>query len=193
MFTGIVQNLGTLKAKKPVKAGLALEIHSTLSAKDLQKGTSIAVNGACLTVEKYDPKTKIFQVTCVPETLAKTTFQESEIEAQFNLEPSLRMGDSLAGHFVLGHVDFMASVLHAAPELKIKIPPKFTRYFPKKGSITVHGVSLTIAEKGSDSIGLALIPETLKQTNLGDLKEGDLVHIEIDVLARYLESLNPSV
>ena len=193
MFTGIVQNLGTLKAKKPVKAGLALEIHSTLSAKDLQKGTSIAVNGACLTVEAYDAKTKIFQLTCVPETLAKTTFQESEIGSKLNLEASLRTGDSLAGHFVLGHVDFKASVLTPAPELKLKIPFEFLRYFPKKGSVTVHGVSLTIADKGSDFIRLALIPETLKQTNLGDLKGGDLVHIEIDVLARYLESLNPTV
>lgn len=187
MFTGIVQNVGILKTIRPVKTGVKLFIQSNLRAKDLQKGTSVAVNGVCLTVEsKID---KIFSVSLVPETLTRTNFSHLRVNDELNLEPSLRLGDALAGHFVLGHVDFTAKVLYPAPNLQIEIPRKFLRFFPEKGSITINGVSLTIAKRNQKILTIALIPTTLRETNLEKLKQNDLVNVEIDALARYVDAL----
>ncbi len=189
MFTGIVENLGTLKGIERLDTSLRFKIHSTLPGSVFSKGTSILVNGACLTVETYDEATHTFTVTLIEETLNRTVFKSAQLGQRFNLETSLTLQKPLAGHLVLGHVDFTAEVLQPAPYLELSIPAEKMKYFPEKGSITVHGVSLTIAERNEASIVLALIPETVRETNLGDFKRGDRVHIEIDVLARYLETL----
>ena len=190
MFTGIVENLGILKKIEPTATGLVFSIFSELPAEHFTKGNSIAVNGVCLTVETYEPPTKLFTVSLVPETLERTMFKSAKLEQKLNLETSLTLQKPLAGHLVLGHSDFTAAVLKAAPELEIAIPAEFMKYFPEKGSVTVHGVSLTIAKRHDFSIEMAIIPETLRSTNLGELQVGDSVNIEIDVLARYLETLS---
>jgi riboflavin synthase len=189
MFTGIVENLGSVLEKKSEKKGLRLLIGSTLPAKIFKKGTSILVNGACLTVEKYDRRRRAFWVFLVPETLARTVFKSVKLGDKLNLESSLTLQKPLAGHLVLGHVDFVAKVSEPGPELELELPGAKLKYFPEKASITVHGVSLTIVRRKKTSIEVALIPETMRVTNLSALKKGDPVHIEIDVLARYLESL----
>ncbi len=189
MFTGIVENLGTLKIIEPSNGGLVFSIYSELPAEHFTKGNSILVNGVCLTVETYDAMAKLFTVSLVAETLARTMFKSAELEQKLNLETSLTLQKPLAGHLVLGHVDFTETVLKVAPELEIAIPAEFMKYFPEKGSVTVHGVSLTIAKRHDASIEMAIIPETLRSTNLGDLQIGDGMNIEIDVLARYLETL----
>lgn len=189
MFTGIVENLGILKKIEPMGDGLVFAIYSELPAAHFTKGNSILVNGVCLTVETYDPASLCFTVSLVAETLDRTTFKSAKLEQKLNLETSLTLQKPLAGHLVLGHVDFTASVLMPAPGLKIEIPAEFMKYLPEKGSVTVHGVSLTIAKRYENAIEMALIPETLRSTNLGDLQVGDGVNVEIDVLARYLETL----
>ncbi len=189
MFTGIVENLGTLKKITPTKVGLSFAIQSSLPGRIFKKGTSILVNGTCLTVEKYDAKKKLFTVSLVQETLERTMFKSAKLGDKLNLESSLTLEKAVAGHLVLGHVDFTGEVLHGGPNLEIGIPFKWMKYFPKKGSVTLHGVSLTIAKRKKNSIQVALIPETMNVTNLAALKKGDRVHVEIDVLARYLESL----
>lgn len=189
MFTGIVQNLGQIKKIHALNRGLNFTIYSRLPVKDLKRGTSVLVDGVCLTVEKYDSTKKTFVVTLVPETLLKTFFAESRVGQKVNLEASLRVGDPVAGHFVLGHVDFTGRVCHVSPELRLQIPSESLRFFPLKGSVTINGVSLTVSAKDKNEIEVALIPETIRKTNLGLLKNGDLVNVEIDLFARYLSSL----
>ena len=147
MFTGIVENLGIVLEKKAEKNGLRLLITSSLSPRIFKKGTSILVNGVCLTVESYDKKRKAFTVFLVEETLARTVFKSVKIGEKLNLESSLTLQKPLAGHLVLGHVDFVAKIQEEAPHLTLTIPQKQKKYFPEKGSVTVHGVSLTIAKK----------------------------------------------
>lgn len=189
MFTGIVENLGSIHEIQPMDKSMRLLIESGLPAENFPVGTSILVNGVCLTVESYDIEKRAFWVSLVEETLNRTSFKGVKLGEKMNLETSLTLAKPLAGHLVLGHVDFTGEVLEPAPSLRVKIPVEFMKYFPEKGSVTLHGVSLTIAKRGENFIELALIPETLRKTNLGELKQGDTIHVEIDVLARYLETL----
>jgi riboflavin synthase len=188
MFTGIVQNLGTLKEKRQIKGVTQFVIHSTLPALHFKKGASISVDGVCLTVEAYDKKKQIFTVSLVKETLNRSRFPEILPGAKLNLEPPITLKTPLSGHMVSGHVDTTAKVLHINP-FSIQIPKKYLRFMPEKGSVTVNGVSLTIAKSCPDKIEIALIPETKKSTNLGFLKKGEIVNVEIDLIARYLDSL----
>ncbi len=192
MFTGIVQNLGQIKKIQHHGALLTLSIQSRLPSKDLKRGTSVLVDGVCLTVEKNNSKTKTFIVTLVSETLKKTFFSKSILGQKVNLEASLRVGDPIAGHFVLGHVDFLGKIIQEAPELRVQLPLDSLKFFPAKGSVTINGVSLTIAAQRKNHIEVALIPETLKKTNLKLLRKSDPVHIEIDALARYICALQSS-
>lgn len=191
MFTGIVQNLGKILNFNQEKGVMSLQIATQLPEKKLSKGTSLMVNGVCLTVERYDLPTSSVQVSLMEETLKRTCFSQLQMGDLVNLEPSLTLETPLAGHFVLGHVDFCGELLEVAPHLKVQIPPEKLKYFPEKGSVTLHGVSLTISERGLDFIRVELIPETLKESNLSSLSKGDLIHVEIDALTRYLESLFP--
>lgn len=187
MFTGIIQSCGKILEKTQDAEKIRFKISSTLSAKDLHIGNSIAVNGVCLTVESSEEST--FEVCAIEETLNLTNLGSLETGDAVNLEAALRMETPIAGHLVLGHVDGMAEVLTSGERLKLRLPQKLVKYCPYKGSVCVNGVSLTIAEQSEDSITLALIPETLRQTTLGQLEAGSKVNIEIDSIARYLEHL----
>lgn len=189
MFTGIVESLGVLKKITPMRGGLKMKIFSALPRGKLQKGRSIAVNGVCLTVEEFFSKTREFQVSVVKESLKRTNFEKIRVGATFNLETSLDLKKSLDGHLVSGHVDFTTKVLKPAPNLRVVIPTQVKKFFPLKGSVCLHGVSLTICKLGKGWLEVALIPATLKVTNLKNLKVGDSIHVEIDVLARYLDQL----
>ena len=214
MFTGIIRDLGRVariekcgENEKNAENGLLLHISTRLPAMHFERGASIAVDGVCLTVEEFEGVADgsegtnlggIFQVTAVAETLDKSRISDYVEGSEVNLEPPLTLQDAVAGHLVLGHVDCVAEIVAEAPDLQLKVPAELGRLLPRKGSVTVNGVSLTIAElldSASEKctvIRIAIIPETMRATNLGDAKSGDLVNIEIDMVARYLDQLNSS-
>jgi riboflavin synthase len=155
-------------------------------------GGSVAINGVCLTAEEVAPGSLTFHA--VPETLSRTTLGLLATGARVNLEPALRAGDAMGGHVVQGHVDGVGTVLSVTPEgeglrVIVEAGPDTLRYCVEKGSITVEGVSLTIAELHDDAFGVALIPHTLAETTLDDLVAGRRVNLEVDVLAKYVERL----
>jgi len=187
MFTGIVQDLGEIVETQVIPEGIRLWISSTMDPKHFTLGNSIAVNGVCLTVESF--KDSKFQATAVHETLRLTTLGDIKLGTQVNLEAPLTLETPIAGHLVSGHVDGVANVIQNGPEMIIELPEKLKPYIAMKGSVTVNGVSLTIAALESDHFKLALIPETLERTNLDVAKR---VNLEVDLIARYLEQLNKS-
>ena len=185
MFTGIVQERGRVASFD----GGRLVIESGIEA---QIGDSVAVDGVCLTVVNAENGTLAFDV--VVETLNRAKL----FGAQVNLEPALRAGDPLGGHYVQGHVDGVGSVRSVEPEgegkrVWIDAPPELMRYLVEKGSITVEGVSLTVAGLAADGFAVALVPHTLAATTLGNLVPGDKVNLETDVLAKYVERLLPGL
>lgn len=184
MFTGIVSEVGQLKSKKAYEGGkVSLEILSKKIKPTI--GDSICVNGACLTVTQ---KTKSgFYVEVVNETLERTNLGKLEINAKINLEPSLKFSDKLDGHIVTGHIDTTAKILKTDKAgLVIQLLSKIKPFIAEKGSIAINGVSLTVARTTKNSFSAALIPFTLKNTNLGLLKKGGIVNIEVDIISRYL-------
>jgi len=188
MFTGIIQDKGKVLKLDEFDETLVIKIRSKLDESNFTRGNSIAVNGVCLTVERF--KDACFTCTVVQETLKKTNLAQLQVGMFVNLEPSLTLSTPLAGHFVSGHVDCSAKILSSGSEMKISVLEEFVRFLPSKGSVSINGVSLTIAEQENDWIRIALIPETLAMTNLGEINPGDLVNIEVDLLARYLDKLN---
>lgn len=190
MFTGLIQQLGTIQSRASGQAGLQLEIKHSFPA--LVLGESIAVHGACLTVTHYTDHT--FTCDISPETCRLTTVGDLQVGEAVNLERSLTMGDHLGGHMVSGHIDQLAHVIAsevASPFLSLEVGTfdlATTRYLVKKGSISVDGVSLTInsvstTEAGS-SIGLTIVPHTQAATTLGQITVGDAVNIEFDMIAK---------
>lgn len=191
MFSGIVET--TAKAWKIEKAANGLRIFFNQSKGfKVALGESVSVDGICSTVEK---KTKDgFGFYFMPETLKKTTLAQISNSHEFNLERPLRLNSFVSGHLVSGHVDTTAKVSSIKKEadslvVNLKIDHKFTKYIIYKGSIAVNGVSLTIVDVGRDFFTVSLIPYTISHTNLGQLKVGDLVNIEVDQVAKYLEKL----
>ena len=191
MFSGIVEKTAkTLDVKKEEK-GLRLCIGNPYG--ELQVGESIALDGACLTVEKFDDKSIQFFLS--DETLSRTKFSRISLkEHVFNLERSLTLNKLLGGHIVLGHVDTVGKVRRVSEDeegrtVEIVFDSEFSRYTVYKGSIAVDGVSLTINDLGEGWISLYLIPHTLQTTNLRYLREGSPVNLEFDILAKYVERL----
>ncbi len=194
MFTGIVREIGTIAAVGGGDDGVSLEIEAPATAPTVEVGGSVAINGVCLTAERVDGTRLFFHA--VPETLSRTTIDALSRGSFVNLEPALRAGDSMGGHIVQGHVDGIGSVRAVAPEgdglrVLIDAAPETLRYCVEKGSITVEGVSLTVAELRDDAFGVALIPHTLAETTLSGLEPGRRVNLEVDVLAKYVERLLP--
>jgi riboflavin synthase len=188
MFTGIVREIGRVAAFD----GSRLVLTAPDTAASASVGDSVAVAGVCLTVVEKEEAQLAFDV--VPETLSRTALGHLEPGGAVNLEPSLRVGDPLGGHVVQGHVDGLGRVRSTAPEgdsrrMWIDAPEAFVRYCVQKGSITVDGVSLTIACLDDDGFEVALIPHTLAVTTLGRLEPGDEVNLEADVLSRVVERL----
>ena len=185
MFTGIVQERGRVASFD----GGRLVIESEIEA---EVGDSVAVDGVCLTVTDSQNGTLMFDV--MVETLNRAKLFGAEV----NLEPALRAGDPLGGHYVQGHVDGVGSVRSVDPEgegrrVWIEAEPELMRYLVEKGSITVDGVSLTVAGLAEDGFAVALVQHTLAATTLGTLAPGDKVNLETDVLAKYVERLLPGL
>lgn len=192
MFTGIIQQLGTIKIIKEQNGILKLTIEAPKISRSKKNGDSIAVDGICLTVTSTDSRT--FSLEAIPETQKMTIISAYKKGSKVNLENPLKIGEELGGHFVSGHVDFISTLkkIFTAGESKIftfSLPRKFIKFFALKGSVTVNGVSLTISDVTSDTFEVSLIPETLKNTNLSSLEIKDQVNIEVDLISRYLDSL----
>jgi riboflavin synthase len=181
MFTGLVREVGTVASFE--EGRLVVEAATTAAL-----GDSVAVDGVCLTVVAAEPGRLSFDV--VPETISRV----KGFAGRVNVEPALRAGDPLGGHQVQGHVDGTGRVASVEPEgdgvrMRVELGPELVRYCVEKGSITLDGVSLTVAELGAGGIEVALIPHTLAETTLSDRTPGDLVNVEVDVLAKYAERL----
>lgn len=197
MFTGIVSNVGKValidRAEKVVRLG----IDSDYDLSTIEIGASIAHNGCCLTVVLADdegPRTRHF-VDVAAESLAKTTLGSWRVGDLVNLERSLRVGDELGGHFVQGHVDGLGEVLEvksfpgAGQRMRFRAPDDLSQLIAKKGSIAIDGVSLTVNAVDGDAFEVMIIPHTLLATTLGNLKPGDKVNLEADMMARYAARL----
>ena len=192
MFTGIVRERGRVVAAESDGAGVRLRIEAAETAEAAAPGDSVAVAGCCLTVTSAEGGALEFDA--VPETLARTTLGGLEPGAEVNLEPALRAGEPLGGHFVQGHVDGRGRVAALEREgdgarLRLELAPELLRYCVEKGSIALDGVSLTVAALRADGVELALVPFTLEHTTLAGLRPGDEVNVEVDLLAKYAERL----
>jgi len=193
MFTGIVQAVGRIRALTPTEGDVELAIDTgSLDLSRTALGDSISVAGACLTVTKLAADG--FSADVSRETLAKTTLGALAVGSAVNLEPALRVGDALGGHYVTGHVDGVGRVASVDSDARswrvvIEAPEALARYIAPKGSVTVEGVSLTVNEVDGARFGVNLIPHTCEVTTLGRLVAGAPVNIEIDVIARYVDRL----
>ncbi|MEM0480350.1 MAG: riboflavin synthase [Candidatus Nitrosocaldus sp.] len=195
MFTGIVKCMGIVEdVRMSESEGSAMTI--TVDIKEIASrvgiGDSIAVNGVCLTVVALEGSRAKFNL--VGETIARTNLGMLKRGDSVNLEPSLRVGDSIDGHFVLGHIDGTGRIVERREErdqviMSIEVPNALMRYIAVKGSIAVDGVSLTVVSIKGNRFSIALIPHTLQVTTLGIKREGDTVNIEVDMIARYLANL----
>ena len=192
MFTGIVEELGRVKAIEPQADALRLTIEGPLVVSDANRGDSIAVCGTCLTVVERDATS--FTADVMQETLNLTSLAGIKVGDPVNLERAMTAATRFGGHVVQGHVDGVGEIVSRTPSenwelVQVRIPQQLMKYIVLKGSITIDGVSLTVNEVGADFIGLSLIPETLKLTTLGSKQPGDKVNVEADVMAKHIERL----
>lgn len=185
MFTGIVEELGTVESRHGPK--LIVGCHRVLD--DVELGASIAVNGCCLTVVAWNVHERWFAADVTEESYARTQLGDLEAGDPVNLERPLRLQDRLGGHLVQGHVDAVGEIMRRAPDLKVRVAPDLHPYLVEKGSITVDGVSLTVVDPAPDGFTVAVIPHTADVTTLGAKGPGDRVNIEVDVMAKYAERL----
>ena len=190
MFTGIIEHQGTVQSLQANAEGGRLKIHSPSVSKNLEISKSIAVNGCCLTVVEVDGE--YFSADLSGETLRKTSLGEWKPGTRVNLEQPLTAGKEFGGHFVLGHVDTIGRVARLASEGEnwwygVEVPESFARYIVPQGSITIDGISLTVARWHGRVAEVAVIPYTYEHTNIRDKKIGDAVNLEGDVLGKYVE------
>ncbi len=192
MFTGLIEEIGSIKALERDGTNLNIQIQSSKCLEDLKLGDSIAIDGACQTVTKIDSDS--FWVTAIEETLRLVNFQNFIIGTKVNLERCLRLSDRLGGHIVQGHVDGMGRLERienrdGSYELFISVPPNLAKYIIHKGSIALNGISLTVAEIKDNLVKVCIIPKTWELTNLATLETGSVINIEVDLLAKYIEKL----
>jgi riboflavin synthase len=192
MFTGIVEELGEVVAVTDLPDAARLTVAGPLVTSDAKIGDSIAVSGVCLTV--VEVADGAFTADVMRETLVRSSLSKIAVGDQVNLERAAAVGQRLGGHIVQGHVDGTGLLLSRAPSahwdvLRFGISPRLARYLVEKGSITVDGVSLTVVDAGAEEFSVSLIPETLRATTLGGKTPGDLVNLEVDVVAKYVEKL----
>ena len=194
MFTGIIEHVGTIEALGLKNDGGRVSIHAPTVAPSLAVSNSIAVNGCCLTI--IDLHNGRLSADLSGETIIKTSFgaKSGELKkgARVNLEQPLTAGKEFGGHFVLGHVDTVGRVTHLTPEgenwwFGVEVPSEFARYIVSKGSITIDGISLTVARWQNSIADIAVIPYTYEHTNIRDRKPGDAVNLEGDILGKYVE------
>jgi riboflavin synthase len=208
MFTGIVEDLGEVEAIEHTGDSARIFIRSAAVTEDASPGDSIAVNGVCLTVTGLiagppDPAStqgavlpppRGFAADVMGETLARSSLNDVAPGTKVNLERSVRLHDRLGGHLVQGHVDDTATIISREPQehwevVRVSLPPGLGRYVVHKGSIAVDGISLTVSAIADTWFEVSLIPETLKRTTLGNKQPGDIVNLEVDVIAKYVEKL----
>ncbi len=191
MFTGLIADLGSVRALARDGDGAVLTIDTQLAG-ELGEGDSVAVNGVCLTATVVTGAS--FDAQAMHETLERSSLGALRAGSRVNLELPLRPADRLGGHFVQGHVDGTGTVRAAHEDgfsrvLEIDVPERLRRYLVEKGSVALDGVSLTVSALHDDGLAVSLIPETLERTNLGSVGEGDVVNVEVDVLAKHIERL----
>ena len=192
MFTGIVRERGTIVSVDGGAEGKRLVVEAPATAAATALGDSVSVNGVDLTATEIDEGRMTF--TAVPETLARTTLGSLTANAEVNLEPALRAGDPLGGHYVQGHVDGICRVRSLERDgvgvrATFETPASLLRYVVEKGSVAVHGVALTVTHVDDETFGVALIPYTLAETTLGTVAVGDQLNLEVDLLGKYVERL----
>jgi riboflavin synthase len=192
MFTGIIRELGRIAAIDATTDGARIVVEAPATAGDAKAGDSVAVNGVCLTVTESANWSLAFDA--VPETLRRSSLGALTPGERVNVEPALRAGEPLGGHYVQGHVDGVGEVRDSEPEgdgrrVWIDVAAELRRYLVEKGSVAVEGVSLTVAALDDAGFAVALVPHTLAVTTLGLLAPGDRVNVEVDVLAKYVERL----
>ena len=190
MFTGLVEETGRVLWLRATDQAVQLEIAAPRLAENARTGESIAVNGCCLTVAAH----RVGQITfdLLQETLARTNLRSLRRDSLINLERPVRADGRMGGHFVQGHIDCVARVLDFSQEgkdhrLEIELPREFAHYVTKKGSIAINGISLTVAEVTPESLTVWIIPHTRAVTNLQEIRPNDLVNLEFDILAKYVE------
>jgi len=191
MFNGIIKNIGIVKKIVKNKKNCILEIYSKMKISKKEIGDSISCSGTCLTIEKFNKNSICFYLS--QETLKRTIFKNSKKGDAINLEKSLKIGARISGHFVQGHIDITGivkkiNIVGKSWMIDFLIDPKFKKYLIKKGSITINGVSLTIASIFKNTFKIAIIPKTLTSTNLSNLSVKDNVNIEFDILGKYIEN-----
>ena len=192
MFTGIVEERGTVASVEPLTNAERIAIRGSVVLADVRPGDSIAVNGVCLTVVDIGPDS--FTADVMQETLKRSSLGSAGVGSEVNLERAARFDSRLSGHLVQGHVDGTGEVLVIEPDphwtlMRISLPAGLGRYVVEKGSITVDGVSLTVVGVDDDGFSVSLIPTTLAETTLGSRRVGDTVNLEVDAIAKYVERL----
>ncbi len=191
MFTGLIQDVGRVATLESSAGGARLRIETRLAG-DIELGDSVAVNGICLTATAADADG--FETEAMNQTLDVTALGAVEVGTRVNLELAMRASDRLGGHIVQGHVDGVGEVVSVAEDgfarrLRVALAPELLRYAVDRGSITLDGVSLTIADLGDSWADVSLIPETLERTTLGELEPGCKLNVECDIVAKYVERL----
>ncbi len=192
MFTGLIEEVGSIRSMRPSGGGSDLEIAAAETGAEAEVGESIAVNGTCLTVERADERG--FVCHAGAETLDRTTIGTLSVGSVVNLERALAVGDRLGGHFVQGHVDCVGEIVGRTDEgttvrFEVELPDEYTRYVVEKGSIAIDGISLTVTSVAESTLGVAIIPHTLANTTLEQARSGQPVNIETDILAKYVMRL----
>ena len=194
MFTGIIEEVGKITRIAHRESNRRLIVSATHLTKELHKGDSIAVSGVCLTAVDVTPKS--FAADLAEETWTRTSFSRLHQGALVNLELPMRADGRFGGHIVQGHVDGTGKFLALEPIpdaddywLRIEIPPEMARYVIFKGSLSIEGISLTVAKIEGSEVTIAIIPHTAKMTNLASLKPGDPVNLEVDMIAKYVEKM----
>lgn len=191
MFTGLVEELGYVAALEPIGDGIRLRLAAMTVMDDIEMGASIAVNGVCLTVVEFD--SEHFAIDAVPETMDRTSLGSLEVGSTVNLERAVRASDRLGGHIVQGHVDATTRITNIESyedgswRYHFALADDASPYVVEKGSITIDGISLTVASLSDTEFSIAVIPHTADVTTLGSRQVGDLVNLEVDVLAKYVE------
>jgi riboflavin synthase len=190
MFTGIIEEIGIIQELRFVSEGAAITIAAKDVLSDLKIGDSISVNGVCLTATRIGQGSFLCDISA--ETLQRSSFRSARQRAKVNLERSLKVGDRLGGHFVLGHVDGIGKLESKNPSgpgfvMQFGYPKELERYLVFKGSVAINGISLTIASLEHAAFSVAVIPHTHESTNLRELGIGEAVNVEVDVLGRYFE------
>ena len=192
MFTGLIEEVGTVRSIREGEHSKQLQIVAPRTARKLRLGDSVAVNGCCLTLSAHRGDQLTFDL--LEETFDRTNLKALRPKSPVNLERPLRADGRFGGHFVQGHVDCASRIINFEQRrgdrrLEVELPAEFARYVARKGSIAIDGISLTIAEVSSRSFAVWIVPHTKRQTNLGHAEAGGLVNLEFDILAKYVERL----